>query len=166
MNKRLLISLSLCLFLYGCNSSKKIFEEVDLNNAKLVKPSRYAHAFNQNENELVIAKKSHNFYMSHDIIQARLFDIPILFDAQLVCSSDQDEIYYLEYKILLSHEQVMNFYKDEMESFGWLQQMNYSADEALMLFKKAGRSCVISLRPVKKDWQHSKEIKIILVISH
>ena len=182
MNKRLLISFSLCLFLYGCDSSKKVLEETDLDNVKLIKSSRYVHAFYNQQETGLKDKKSGNSYDGHnsskyssskqnaaltnDIIQARLSDIPTLFDAQLIRSSDHNGVYYLEYKTALPYQQVMNFYKDEMESCGWLQQMSHSADEVLMLFKKAGRSCIISLRPVKKDWQRSKEIKIILVISH
>lgn len=171
MNKRLLISFSLCLFLSSCTPSKKIFEESDLDKNQLVKSSRYAVQqckiqCNDTQNYKVNSqKKSHNF-LEEDIIKARLSDVPTLFDAKPVCSYKENNVYYLEYKTVLSHQEVSDFYKNEMEICGWTKQIEYCANECLFLFKKAACSCVVNLRPIKKNWQRSKEIRIILVVSH
>ena len=171
MNQRLLISFSLCLFLYACTPSKKVFEESDLDKSKLIKSSRYAVQQstiqgNVKENSKVNFQEKPYSFLDEDIIKARLSDVPTLFDAKPVCSYKEDAVYYLEYKTVLSHQEVSDFYKNEMEICGWTKQIEYCADECFLLFKKAARSCLIHLRPVKKNWQRSKEIRIVLVVSH
>ena len=171
MNQRLLISFSLCLFLSSCTPSKKVFEESDLDKNQLIKSSRYAVQQSKNQcNDMQNSKvnsqeKSHSF-LDDDIIKARLSDVPTLFDAKPVCSYKENNVYYIEYKTVLSHQEVSDFYKNEMEICGWTKQVCYQKNECFLLFKKAARSCFINVRPVKKNWQRSKEIRIILVISH
>lgn len=85
--------------------------------------------------------------------EARLTDIPIPLNAKPVPNCfwmDEKESagVMLGYRVTASLQEIVSFYSQEMERFGWDNVVCFDAHEHLLVFEKPGRVCSISLRPV------------------
>jgi len=85
--------------------------------------------------------------------EARLTDIPIPLNAKPLPKyfwMDEQESagVMLGYCVTASPQEIVSFYSQEMERFGWDQIVYCNAHEHLLIFEKPGRVCSISLRPV------------------
>lgn len=92
--------------------------------------------------------------------EARLTDVPIPLNAKPVPKRfwiDEGESagVMLTYVVSTSPQEIVSFYSQEMERFGWDQTACFNAHEHLLIFEKPGRVCSISLRPVDSLVNHS-----------
>lgn len=92
--------------------------------------------------------------------EARLTDIPIPLNAKPVPKRfwvDEKESagVMLVYMVSASPQEIVSFYSQEMERFGWDQTAYFNAHEHLLIFEKPGRVCSLSLRPVDSLVNHS-----------
>lgn len=77
--------------------------------------------------------------------EARLFDIPLLIDAQPVF--DQNTRNSFHYTSKLNYEKIVQFYREEMDRFGWHVCSEFDGVEKLFVFDKPLKQTAISLRP-------------------
>lgn len=103
--------------------------------------------------------------------EARLTDIPTPLNAKPVPNyfwMDKKESagVMLGYSVTASPQEIVSFYSQEMERFGWDQIAYFDACEHLLIFEKPGRVCSISLRPVdslvNRSINHSDTILLII----
>ncbi len=118
----------------------------------------------------------HKKYEVHDLVrqqEARLTDIPIPLNAKSVSKyfwMDEQESagVMLGYCVTASPQEIVSFYSQEMERFGWDQVVYCNAYEHLLIFEKPGRVCSLSLRPVdslvNRSIKHQDNNTISLII--
>lgn len=92
--------------------------------------------------------------------EARLTDVPIPLNAKPVPQSfwvDEKESagVMLTYTVSVPPHEIVSFYSQEMERFGWDHVASFDAHEYLLIFEKPGRVCSVSLRPVDSLVNHS-----------
>ncbi len=94
------------------------------------------------ENETEVWNSTH--------LEARLYDVPILIDAKsmhLLNSAEQGDNIIVAYASTMTMNDVLLFYQEHMERFGWRQIMCFKSDgEVLFNFEKPQKYCSISLR--------------------
>jgi hypothetical protein len=56
-------------------------------------------------------------------------------------------VYFTGYTVALERDDLVDFYKKQMELFGWHCWWHIDGLEALMLFEKPHKHCAISIRP-------------------
>lgn len=87
-------------------------------------------------------------------LEARLYDVPVLLNAQLVQNINNtacvDESSIISYEAEVSHESIAIYYQEEMERLGWWQTAAFKGSETLLNFEKPNKYCSISIRPLKK----------------
>lgn len=87
-------------------------------------------------------------------LEAKLYDVPILMNAQLVQNINNtacvDESSIVSYETSIDYDQVCTFYQEEMEKLGWWQSAAFKGSESLLNFEKPNKYCSISIRPLKK----------------
>lgn len=86
------------------------------------------------------------------IYQAKLFDIPMPMQAVIQSDEINDNNNGISlYYVIPCHElSLIQFYQREMELFGWQHLIeNFSKKEALLVFEKPNKICVISIRQTK-----------------
>ncbi len=97
--------------------------------------------------------------------EAQLIDIPIpIMVTPLGLSYGTAGGVLLNYTSSVSAAVLRDFYKEEMERFGWEQVASFEAQEILLHYKKQGRFCNVSIRftgPVQK----SKKVELFLFVS-
>lgn len=101
--------------------------------------------------------------------EARLTDVPIPLNAKPIperCWIDEKESagVMLTYVVSTSPQEIVSFYVQEMERFGWDQTAYFNAHEHLLIFEKPGRVCSLSLRPVDSLINHSDTTSVSLII--
>ena len=97
--------------------------------------------------------------------EARLVDVPIPVVAKIESAScDASGSIKFTYSSTLSHQELSEFYNNEMERLGWRQESSFVGNEVLFSFKKPDKSCVVSMRPTKKTWNKSKAVKVCLFL--
>lgn len=87
-------------------------------------------------------------------LEAKLYDVPVLINAQLVQNINNteavDESSIISYETTVDYDQVCTFYQEEMEKLGWWQSAAFEGSESLLNFEKPNKYCSISIRPLKK----------------
>ena len=87
-------------------------------------------------------------------LEAKLYDIPMLMNAQLVQNINNsacvDESSLITYEVPIDYQQATSFYQEEMERLGWWQTNAFKGSEALLNFEKPNKYCSVSIRPLKK----------------
>jgi hypothetical protein len=98
-------------------------------------------------------KKNQDRWQSKHL-EAKLYDVPVLMNAQLVQNINNtacvDESSIISYESSMNHEQISTFYQEEMERLGWWQTAAFKGSESLLNFEKPNKYCSISIRPLKK----------------
>lgn len=87
-------------------------------------------------------------------IEAKLYDIPVLLNAQLIRNEDDttcdEESSIITYEVPIHHKEAVIFYQEEMERLGWWQSVAFQGAETLLNFEKPNKQCSISIRPLLK----------------
>ena len=87
-------------------------------------------------------------------LEAKLYDVPVLINAQLVQNINNtacvDESSIISYETPLDFNQACSYYQEEMERLGWWQSAAFKGTEALLNFEKPNKYCSVSIRPFKK----------------
>lgn len=87
-------------------------------------------------------------------LEARLYDVPVLLNAQLVQNINNtasvDESSIISYESEVSFDAIALYYQEEMERLGWWQTAAFKGSEILLNFEKPNKYCSISIRPFKK----------------
>jgi hypothetical protein len=87
-------------------------------------------------------------------LEAKLYDIPVLLNAQLVQNINNtacvDESSIISYEVAVPYESIAVYYQEEMERLGWWQTAAFKGSETLLNFEKPNKYCSISIRPLKK----------------
>ena len=82
--------------------------------------------------------------------EAMLVDIPIpLFDERIIPSFHQateSDTLTFGYKSPLSHDQVVDFFVNQMERLGWKHLVSFKGLESLLQFKSPDRYCTIVIK--------------------
>lgn len=124
------VALLLIFFLSGCiskkQSGKKIAMDVD-----------YVHD-----------SIAHKQVVMNTIIQqeAMLVDVPLpLYDERIILDSnpDEDQGIILGYKSSLTVAQVISFFMNEMERYGWKHLITFYATESILQFQSPHSYCTI-----------------------
>ena len=151
-----------CLLVPACRSKK---------NSVALKPySQVVYGFDDNESKKAPIDNDRRFsfvpflpeqYNNHQVStgawyayqRAKINDIPVPVAAQPhqhqwmgIDEKSQNSV-RLEYTVLLSVHDVVNFYSREMERFGWQCLQKFEYNQVLMLFSKADKICSIGLYP-------------------
>jgi len=160
----------------GCISKKEI-KETRVCNTKtvrretLISPSSESFlstTLKENPFALPLVRKPVSEKEEAERCEARLVDIPIPVVAKIEsASSDNEGAIKFTYSSTLSHEELSDFYKDEMERLGWRweEEASFMGNEILFSFKKPYKSCIVSMRPTKNSWEKSKSIKVCLFLN-
>lgn len=114
-----------------------------------------------------LPKKKQNIEHNHEQWheqEARLYDIPLLIDAQPHQYFDQNNksTVYITYHSHVNADDAMTFYLQEMECHGWQQLAVFDHQENLLIFEKPTKKCAISIRPVENN---KKQIAVVIMIS-
>lgn len=83
-------------------------------------------------------------------IEARCVDIVVPIQAKPIenyCMQDGRGSICLAYDIQLPVEELLTFFSREMERVGWSEEIACNGVESLLLYKKPGKVCIISVRP-------------------
>lgn len=99
-------------------------------------------------------------------LEARVTDvtIPVVAKANKVSKDDRGNI-VLTYLIPMLKDELVEFYVQEMERYGWHQEQHIDGHEVLLQFKKPSTVCTISLRPTRKSWQGNKKCTAVISYS-
>ncbi|HAU30160.1 TPA: hypothetical protein DCW54_00765 [Candidatus Dependentiae bacterium] len=98
-----------------------------------------------------VAKAPNNLVNSAELFEARHADLPFPVDSQIQIASSREDVNSNDvlveelctYKVAQSVETVCNFYRGEMERWGWQELLaSGSADEYMFVFQKPGKRCV------------------------
>lgn len=91
---------------------------------------------------------------------AKLDDIPFPCQASFISSpfsAESTEQKIIKFYTQMSLALVINFYRQNMEFFGWKEDISYNDEnllayheEGLLSFKKPDRWCIVSIRPQNK----------------
>jgi|GEM_PF-1364545 len=95
--------------------------------------------------------------------EARLIDIPLPLqiepDYRYSIAYEQHGPLYA-FTVAMSHEQILEFYRIEMEREGWKLVGSYADIESVMIFNKPTRVCVITIHTQKKQ-KNKKELSYV-----
>lgn len=82
-------------------------------------------------------------------VQAHHYDIPVLVNSMPInCYSNQEcQSPVLAYQSDSDYNKVVDFYKTEMESYGWQQLYEVIGQETVLSFEKPHKYATISIRP-------------------
>src|SRR3989337_3815991 len=92
--------------------------------------------------------------------EARFSDLPIPLNIQLLRESDRqiavdsnskNSGLLLRFKTSETGEKIQNFYKQEMEHWGWKLESSYEGEESFYYFKKPTRWCCVLIRLSKNN---------------
>ena len=125
-----------------------------------------SHSFDETFSPFVIPEKKLDYsFLDPQSCEARLTDIPVplLADSQIASCSKDGVGMCLVYKTIMPVADLISFYKEEMERFGWGQDLFFEGNEILMVFRKPSRFCSVSIRPTKKTFFKSKQIMLYLL---
>lgn len=178
MKFALYLSCVALLFLSGCEKQigrdKKKVRVIDakrVRKTELIIPSTELSALSCKEGEcaFLLSSKAPRKISSEEQarqFEARLIDIPIPIASKAtdVCT-DSGGCKQLAYSSPLSFEEIKKFYIQEMERFGWQQEYVFEGNELLLNFTKPQRFCAVSVRPTRKTWERSKNVKINVFVS-
>lgn len=93
--------------------------------------------------------------------EARLVDIPIPLKSNW--SDDKENKCSTVFFTELTKEEVISFYRYEMERLGWLEAAFFDDLEPIIIFKKPERWASISVRCYKpSSWRYAKRLRIII----
>jgi len=97
------------------------------------------------------SKRTGNLFDSWIQQEAKLYDVPILIDAQPDDTNKQpDSLSQVSFFANVDFAEAILFYEQEMERFGWNLLGSFIEDEALLVFDKPTKMCSVSIRPSKK----------------
>ncbi len=167
MYKKFLIHVLLVLGFSACSQRKMIVEEYEVQDTKLITPSRHAnYQQDQLSKDTTSLQVSSLETITVDVLEAQLTDVSFPFKpARFVKAQVQGDVFYIEYKTPLRYQQVIRFYQEQMELLGWTELLNVESYEICLVFKKGKRLCVLSVRPTyKKRWYESSEQTIIITV--
>jgi hypothetical protein len=85
--------------------------------------------------------------------EARLYDIPILIDAQpeeQSLTSFEDGSFCFSYISFIKIDDAISFSLQEMERMGWNLIHSFHCHETVLCFEKPHKTCLISIRPGKE----------------
>ncbi len=183
MFKQIICCSVLCLCLSGClkkksNLNHQIFEQISEETVRKEISSESLQNQEKASNSEAFFYEKKQFTIDDDFAyyvqqqESRLPDIPIslamqplpeFFSKNAINNSSKDIV--VGYSAFLSYENAVNFYRQEMECFGWECEKQFITYEALFLFKKPGKTCIISIRPYAYDKHKDlKNIKILFFI--
>ena len=87
-------------------------------------------------------------------IEAKLHDVPVLVDAEVMQNISQTaslgESTIIKYESNIHLNDAFLFYQEQMEQLGWKQTAAFKGEEPLLNFEKPQKYCSISLRSHKK----------------
>jgi hypothetical protein len=83
-------------------------------------------------------------------LEARHYDIPFIFDAQPIAgqSSNASQI---TFKSNVSLDQAIDFYRQQMDVYGWNLLFCVKDTETLLSFEKPNKYAMVSIRPTKAN---------------
>ena len=91
--------------------------------------------------------------------EAMLVDVPIpLYDERIIPSSDQisnTDTLAFGYKSPLSRTQVIEFFMNQMERYGWKHLVSFGASEILLQFESPDRYCSVVIKNSDHTSSHS-----------
>lgn len=104
-------------------------------------------------------KKLRSISTDIDVIrqqEAKLSDIPIPISSQPIpeyCVQNMSVPHQvmLGYECTLGADELVKFFNQEMERYGWRYISQFSGQERLMHYEKPNRVCAISLRPIQEN---------------
>jgi hypothetical protein len=86
------------------------------------------------------------------MIEAKLVNVPLPFGLKLLDQS-VDNFYISDDQVVVGYTvtehaliDIIEFYRVEMERFGWRQLISFNISESILVFERPGRICIISLR--------------------
>lgn len=82
--------------------------------------------------------------------EARLFDVPFYIGASNTISKNyQDGTEQIQYSVHATHEQLYQFFSDEMERFGWQKKIEFNSADQVLIFKKPTSYAFIKLQELR-----------------
>ena len=98
--------------------------------------------------------------------EAKLIDIPVPIAAKIESAMvDAQGNKMLTYSSGFSYEELGDYYKGEMERFGWRKQYSFEGNELLFSFEKPNRTSIVSIYPIKRMYKKSKKSSITIFVS-
>jgi hypothetical protein len=82
--------------------------------------------------------------------EARLFDVPFYIGAfNTITKNYQDGTEQIEYAVHATREQIYTFFSDEMERFGWQNEIEFGSADQVLIFKKPTSYVFIRLQELR-----------------
>lgn len=177
--KKLVGCLCALVFLSGCvkkqskkNKARIVQANVQGQN-RLIMPSKELSALSEQSDRCAFvlphtSKKVKKLSAKEQIrqLEARLVDVPVPVSVTPHAVSFGDRgAKLISYTSILPVQDIKKFYIQEMERFGWKQEYYFEGNELLLSFKKPDRFCSVSVRPTRKNWNTSKNVRLHLFVS-
>jgi hypothetical protein len=174
---KLSLSLFLLFFLTGCLRQQAEHSGMEcqvgkVNRNVLITPTEHPFS-SQPQNSLsnlvnTLPSSIHNQLSKEDALKQCqiLFEdvaIPII-AVPVDYHCEQSGSVHMVYHLQMELSELLLFLKNQMEQFGWQQTIALESTECLLSFVKPNRFCVISIRPLKKDFKASGKKQLIYFI--
>ena len=110
----------------------------------------------RNQQKEVLTEVEANDISSIACDQLWTCDIPVPLDATKKRGNSQadDNTHISRYIVYQPIEEIVLFYKQQMELFGWQCWWQTQTGESLLLFQKPYKECAVSIRPSKGRHKH------------
>lgn len=150
-----------CLFLAGCfgRIDKKTSQGQQESSADL----SLFKAFHDQEQFSSVSEpyKIQAVVPASNVQEARLVDIPIPLKSSWSDYQRRDPT--IRFFTELTQEEIVRFYRREMDRLGWLEMVFFESLEPIIIFKKPGRWLAISMKACESlFWRRTEQIEITI----
>lgn len=92
--------------------------------------------------------------------EARMLDVPIPVGSSIVQDSPDDDV--CMFVTARSIEELLVFYRRELERAGWQEQVVFTGAKTMAIFKKPNRWLAISMQQQDSWWGNDEKNKVII----
>lgn len=112
-----------------------------------------------------VAVKSQDYPLLTDEEKARLLDIPFPLVTHIwnLSSKENDRKITLKFFVSMLMQDVVAYYRTEMEYWGWQELGIFVADESCLVFGKPTKQCIVQISPIENSL-YSHQYKILIFI--
>lgn len=98
---------------------------------------------------------------SPSLKEARLIDVPIPLRSELHDAESHDGL--LIFTTPLNRDELIVFYRREMERLGWVEQVCFLQSDPIFIFKKPDRWLAVSLHSAESSfWRRNEAIRVVI----